>query len=358
MRPSVPDDHSDLPDAANEAGEAPDDAALARMEAELDGQLASQGLTALYLETLTSELAQVAPEAKYEALRDLHARAMRGAPAGAAGQAAVKKLFGARPRTIRGRYVLSRTIGFGIAAGAAILGVGLGAGRMMFGRSEPTQIASTTTDDRQYVAAPGRRINFRLSDGSTVMLAPGSTLRTHAHFGTDMRDVYLEGEGYFDVRHNARVPFRVHTARGVAEDIGTRFTVRAYAGDAQSRIVVTEGQVAVGVGVILNAGDMAYVTTTAMPVVRRGVAVHPFVAWTKGQLEFVDAPLRDALADVSRWYGIDVRVEDPILAQHLVTGVFRDLSAGAMLESIARVVGARIDTHGSTRVFVPARAVR
>src|SRR5206468_9531820 len=67
--------------------------------------------------------------------------------------------------------------------------------------------------------------------------------RFPAQFG-QVRDVYLDGEAFFEVAHDARRPFAVHTARAVARDLGTRFNVRAYRDAADVVVAVAEGAVA------------------------------------------------------------------------------------------------------------------
>lgn len=268
-----------------------------------------------------------------------------------AGPAIVKKLFRAWPQRRLGAYSFRRAGGLGGVLGAAILaGVGLEISGLSLWRRTP---APTLAEVRQYIAVPGRRVTIHLTDGSTVILAPGSTLRTRPQFGIDVRDVYLDGEGYFDIRHNTRMPFRVQTAQGFVEDIGTKFAVRAYVGDTASRVVVAEGKVAVGSGVILGAGDVAFVAASAPPVVRRGVPVRHLLSWTTGQVEFVKTPLHEVVADLARWYGVAIRVDDPVLAQYTVTATFPEMSADAVLESLARTVGARLEQHGVVHVLVP-----
>lgn len=241
--------------------------------------------------------------------------------------------------------------GFGVVLGAVILiGVGLEIRKISLRQRSSM---STTSDERQYVAAPGRRVIVHLSDGSTVVLAPGSVLHAGSRFGVDARDVLLEGEAYFDVTHDTHMPFRVRTAQGFTEDIGTKFAVRLYAGDTASRVVVTEGKVAIGSGVILGAGDVAFVTTVSLPVVRHGMPVQHLISWTAGQLEFIDTPLRVAVTELTRWYGVEIRVDDPALARGLVTTVVHDAPVHTVLERIARMAGAHVIQRGTGYVLMP-----
>ena len=85
---------------------------------------------------------------------------------------------------------------------------------------------------REMTVPRGSRASIDLADGSRVVLNAGSRLRYSANMGTGARDVYLDGEGYFVVHHDAARPFRVHAGSAIATDVGTRFAVRAYAGTA------------------------------------------------------------------------------------------------------------------------------
>lgn len=275
--------------------------------------------------------------------------------AGMAGGGGVTPLF--RPwRQTRVRYALLRGAGLGVAVGAAILAFGV---TLATSSHQPWQRGSTPhlrTEGKQYIAPAGRLMTVRLGDGSTIILAPGTTLRTKPGFGTDVRDVSLDGEAYFSVTHDIHMPFRVQTAQGFVEDIGTKFAVRIYAGDT-ARVVVSEGKVAIGTGVVLGAGDVARITAGVPSHIQRGIPVEHLLAWTTGVLEFQLVPLRDVVADLSRWYGVEIRVDDDALASHPVTATFRAMSVAATLEHLARVTGARIDIKGTARILTPGSSV-
>ena len=97
---------------------------------------------------------------------------------------------------------------------------------------------------REIATEAGHRAVVRLRDGTQVTLAPSSRLRYLGAFGKSHRDVYLDGEAYFQVARDERVPFRVRTARSVTQDLGTAFVVTAYGDQGATEVVVTEGRVA------------------------------------------------------------------------------------------------------------------
>src|SRR5256886_6694326 len=109
---------------------------------------------------------------------------------------------------------------------------------------------------RDYATPKGRRAVFRLLDGTEIMLNADSRLQAPVTFGPRQRDVYLDGEGFFRVVHDAARPFVVHTPGGAVRDIGTRFGIHAYSDAARERVAVVEGAVAVAETVV-HAGQVA-----------------------------------------------------------------------------------------------------
>lgn len=87
--------------------------------------------------------------------------------------------------------------------------------------------------------------NFiHLPDGSTVLLNEGSEL-SYA-FGRHGREVTLRGEAFFEVVHNPRSPFIVHSGKVNTRVLGTSFNVRAYPGQRNVKVTVARGEVQVG----------------------------------------------------------------------------------------------------------------
>jgi transmembrane sensor len=112
--------------------------------------------------------------------------------------------------------------------------------------STPSPIAGKTSP-KGYVqiSKPGERKSFQLPDGSKVMLNAGSTLGIPTDFNHSRRDIYLEGEAYFDVTKDAQKPFIIHTSRMDIKVLGTAFNIKAYPGDALAEASLLTGSVEV-----------------------------------------------------------------------------------------------------------------
>jgi len=210
-----------------------------------------------------------------------------------------------------------------------------------------------------------------LTDGTRVVLGAESELRFAPSLGSASRDVYLDGNAYFDVKTDPRRPFRVHTAQGVVEVLGTRFGVRAYSADSTTTVVVAEGRVRLeqvpadsagdggGSGrsvsernaLVLDPGDLGRVTARGELEKQRGVAVDRYLAWTERRLVFTDAPLRDIAADLERWYDVDITISDESLGRRRLSATFGHEPLDAVLDHLAIALGARVVREGRTVTF-------
>jgi transmembrane sensor len=203
-----------------------------------------------------------------------------------------------------------------------------------------------------YATARGERATVELRDGTRVTLAPGTEIRVAA-VG---RQIYLNGEAMFSVTHDPKNPFRVTAPTGTTvQDIGTQFDVRAY--DKTVRIVVSDGSVSIqgAKPVILTRGTLGVVDSTGAARVTKDVAVDRYLAWSKGTLTFGDTPMRDVIPDLDRWYDIDVRLDNPKLADDRLTVTISDIPADVALDVIARALDASVVRSGQTVTLVSRR---
>jgi transmembrane sensor len=250
---------------------------------------------------------------------------------------------------------------WGIAASALLLLGGAAGVVWLTQRGQPAPAATAPT--REIATARGQRADFRLSDGSHVILSVASRLRVPADFGVRSRELYLDGEAYFDVAHDSTKSFVVHTKAATTEDIGTRFGVRAYPEDSATRVVVAEGRVAVRPAAspppnawLLGRGEAARIEAEGSVVVREQVDADRLLAWTEGRLVFDNTALGDALPMLRRWYDLDLRLADPAMANRRFTATFHRESAVEAIRLIARSLELRLNRHGNSIVLSRAAA--
>lgn len=91
----------------------------------------------------------------------------------------------------------------------------------------------------EYKTMRGQRATLTLSDGSVITLGPDSKLSYPESFAVNRRDVYLEGEAFFEVAKNPKKPFTVHSYELETRVVGTSFKIDAFRNDPLEVSVVT-----------------------------------------------------------------------------------------------------------------------
>jgi transmembrane sensor len=226
-----------------------------------------------------------------------------------------------------------------VTAGAAAAVVCVAAGAWYLNLTSPsTTRGPTASREHAYVTRRGERATVRLPDGTHVLLDAESSLRFAGDFGAAARDVFLDGQAYFDVVHHDSLPFRVHAGRVVARDVGTQFVVRAYRGDSVTDVAVESGRVAVtrrSDSLVVTRGQVSRVTPAGPLVFARHASLESYLGWTHGQLVFLDTPLREAVDQIARWYDVEIRPTPDAIGEYPVTASFDDQPAPEVLRIVA-----------------------
>ena len=98
------------------------------------------------------------------------------------------------------------------------------------------------------IAAPrGAKKSMQLPDGSKLWLNAGSKIVLSNTFTSGNRELSLEGEAFFDVKHDEQHPFIIHVGRLDVRVLGTTLNVRAYPGDSTMETTLINGKVEVGI---------------------------------------------------------------------------------------------------------------
>ena len=167
----------------------------------------------------------------------------------------------------------------------------------------------------------GGAYSLQLSDGTKVMLNSDSRLKFPQSFSGDTREVYLEGEGFFQVAKDAGKPFIVHCEKYAVRVLGTTFNISAYRNDEVSMTTLVEGRVNIECGntvVALTPGLMAAVADSK--VTTREVNVESYISWTRDQFSFSEERLEDLLKKISRWYDVEFVFDDEEIKDYKFSG--------------------------------------
>jgi transmembrane sensor len=275
----------------------------------------------------------------------------------------------------------------GLLAAAAIL-LSLSAvyyDRMERGPDGPHQVEFTTRI--------GERLETQLADGTLLTLNTRS--RVSVEFGSRFRDVrLLEGEAHFDVVTDPDRPFRVIARNGLAQAVGTAFSV--YLKDGVVNVTVTEGRVALGSidranrtdreirlddvargapegatrpsGIarqfaLLEAGQSATFGASDDPASEFASTRHIIqnieagelerrLSWRQGMLVFSGDPLEQVIEEISRYTTLSIEITDPAVKAIRIGGQFSIGETEAMLMALETNFGLRISRVAPDQILI------
>ena len=158
----------------------------------------------------------------------------------------------------------------------------------------------------------GKRFNIVFSDGSKAYLNSGSFIRYPVKFIEDKkREVFLEGEAFFDVAENKNELFIVNSKGIYVEVYGTKFNVRNYSEDFNSDIVLVEGSVGINNPevselTILKPGFKGSVNKENFRVTTSKVNTKIYTSWIDGEVIFRNETFSQILKKLERLYNVTI----------------------------------------------------
>ena len=199
----------------------------------------------------------------------------------------------------------------------------------------------------------GGEFQLMLEDGTKVWLNAETSLRYPQNFTGGTREVYLEGEAYFEVERDTLHPFVVHTGIQRLTVLGTGFAITAYRDDDYLQTTLVEGKVKVELpGRIyhLNPNEQITYNRNNKQVSLTPVDVQEFTAWKDGKYVFSRKRLEDMLNTLSRWYDFQVLYQDDSVKEKLFSGELRRFEN---FNDILR----KIEKSGNVKFSVEGRTV-
>lgn len=219
------------------------------------------------------------------------------------------------------------------------------------------QTAQKTDIVQKLVADSQGKKYIRLQDGSTVLLNEGSKLEYPDNFGSSVREVTLIGEGYFDIQHDARRPFIVHTGKVKTTVLGTAFNIKAYPDQKEITVTVTRGKVKVSddtktLGTITSNESIA-VNTENKLYRQEKVNAENAVEWKKQYLVLDNISLGDAAVLIDARYHVTISFSKDELKDCRISVTFLDNeSLEQVLTVVAGVINGRYSSQPNDQVII------
>ncbi|WP_353720713.1 FecR family protein [Dyadobacter sp. 676] len=223
-------------------------------------------------------------------------------------------------------------------AAAAVLLIGLGFWWSKTWRPASTRSAGMNASGQDgWVIRENRSqpiLLVNLPDGSSVLLSRGSTIRFGKEMNGAERNVYLDGEGFFEVVKNPSKPFLVHADKLTTRVLGTSFRVKSFPGRAEAEVVVKTGKVAVltdddqlekpltlypnqRVSLIRGNGRLIRsITGPARAEATTAIETEPF--------DFRFMPVSEAFKTLETHYAVKIRFDGEKMSRCTVTASLKD----------------------------------
>ncbi|WP_205511507.1 FecR family protein [Longitalea arenae] len=197
--------------------------------------------------------------------------------------------------------------------------------------------------------------SIRLPDGSAVWLNAGSAIRYDSNFMSGKREVWVQGEAFFDVVHTEGKPFEVHTGSITTRVLGTAFNIDAYSPEEAIAITVKRGKVTVAdsvhnSGVLLPGQRLLYKADGTFE--KDSAIAGDITAWTTGQLVFRDMPFRAVAKRLEKKFGIQLTFKDATIGNCRITASFhQNTPLRDMLDMLALANGSTIEPARHTNTY-------
>lgn len=192
------------------------------------------------------------------------------------------------------------------------------------------QLMGTSLDGKKQIAInlmPDSRFNklsvpeggtyqLTLEDGTNIQVNAASELLFPTHFKNHIRQVKLKGEAYFKVKANPEAPFNVLIGVLNVQVTGTTFNIKTYEDAEDVQITLLEGKVDVRKGqqtlATLIPGQTLTYWRTRDEYSIADADTSVVTAWSEGNFVFHNETIGNIMAELARWYKVDIHVEESI----------------------------------------------
>ena len=238
---------------------------------------------------------------------------------------------------------------FTVSRIAAILFIGLllGLSVQYLKKTQPVYYTS--------IAPKGSISQLVLPDNSIVFLNAGSQLKYSIDGLNGKREVFLEGEAWFDITKNEAKPFVVHTLLYNVNVFGTKFNVKAYKTDEEIVTTLEEGSLQIASSEnfkmaenkTLRPGEQLVYNSLKKAIEVKKVETRMFTAWKDNKLIFINMNLKELVVLLERKYGVEIETSDMILNYHY-DGTIKDETILEVLDLLKETLPVKYKIEGQT----------
>jgi ferric-dicitrate binding protein FerR (iron transport regulator) len=228
---------------------------------------------------------------------------------------------------------------FGKIAAAVVIG-------LVMGLYVSTLKSNNTTEYYAASAPKGSISEVILPDSSLIVLNAGSSIRYSMNGEKGTREVFLDGEAWFDVHKNKKKPFVVHTPFYDVNVTGTQFNVKAYKSEKQVTTTLEEGSVIIqsteecklANSICMVPGEQLTFNKETKNIAIKKINTRWVTAWKDNKLIFVNMSLKELVVLLERKYGVDIEVNNEAILDLHFDGTFKDETILEILDILERTL--------------------
>ncbi len=232
-------------------------------------------------------------------------------------------------------------------------------GKLLYA-SAGSKASKDETDFNELITPRGGIYELVLPDGTKAWLNAASRIAYPTRFSGKKREVFINGEVYFEVAHDATHPFLVSLPAKTKEQgenghwmqievLGTHFNVNAYSDNknadpnsppdlAPTRTTLLEGSIKIKMGQesqLVKPGEQAVAGFSLHGIeIRRNVDLDKVMAWRNGKMVFTDVSVRQLMTEISRWYDVDIEYSGSVPNKQFYGSVSRNVPLSTVLKAL------------------------
>ncbi|MDP4184294.1 MAG: DUF4974 domain-containing protein, partial [Bacteroidota bacterium] len=174
------------------------------------------------------------------------------------------------------------------------------------------------------------------------------------------REVSIEGEAFFEVSHNPKMPFIIHAAGSRIKVLGTSFNVKAYSKTNIVEVIVKSGKVQFlhddtllqkDKTIVLASGDKGVYEKSSGKIQKQHNYDVNYIAWLTKSLDFRDTPLEEVIEKISEVYQVQIIIEDKSLKDYRLNAQFEQKTLSHILQVIELTFDIKAEHKNGTVVL-------
>jgi ferric-dicitrate binding protein FerR (iron transport regulator) len=203
-------------------------------------------------------------------------------------------------------------------------------------------VLSRVDSNLQYAEAivpNGQKSEIVLPDNTHIWLNSGTRLKYPVKFGSGKREVFLDGEAYFEVAHNANAPFIVNAKNVAVKVLGTTFNVKAYYDESQVETALLSGKIKLLIDnrdeIDVHPGELVNISGSQKSVSKSGFNSEEIVGWKNNRLVFRDDTFSNLVKKIERWYDVEIIYDEKLYDHKRLTVELRE---GESIDRLMQII--------------------